>query len=91
VELEPSHEAQEKLSCGKPGFATPDGNMFLETHHMVPLGEDGTDAEDNIAAICPTHHREAHYGARRDEFVGRYLDISSDALHKNIKKRNLSA
>lgn len=53
--------------CAKPGFATADGGRFLETHHVVPLGEDGTDTEENIAALCPNHHREAHHGARRDE------------------------
>lgn len=53
--------------CHKPGFATADGSMFLETHHVVPLGEGGADTEENIAALCPNHHREAHHGARRDE------------------------
>lgn len=50
--------------CAKPGFATADGGMFLETHHVVPLGEGGADTEGNVAALCPNHHREAHYGAR---------------------------
>jgi 5-methylcytosine-specific restriction enzyme A len=53
--------------CGKPGFATAAGDMFLETHHVLPLGEGGADTEENIAALCPNHHREAHHGARRDE------------------------
>jgi len=53
--------------CEKPGFATTDGGMFLETHHVVPLGEGGADVAENIAALCPNHHREAHHGARRDE------------------------
>jgi 5-methylcytosine-specific restriction protein A len=59
--------------CYKPGFATADGCMFLETHHVVPLGEGGADSGENIAALCPNHHREAHYGARRDEIRGTLL------------------
>lgn len=53
--------------CSKSGFTTADGKIFLETHHVIPLGEDGLDTEDNIAALCPNHHREAHYGARAAE------------------------
>lgn len=51
--------------CGEPGFALPDGSTFLETHHVVPLSEDGPDTIRNVAAVCPNHHREAHYGANR--------------------------
>jgi len=53
--------------CDKPGFPMADGNIFLETHHVVPLGEGGPDTEDNVAAVCPNHHREAHHGARAAE------------------------
>ena len=59
--------------CAKPGFATADGGMFLETQHVVPLGEGGADTEENIAALCPNHHREAHHGARRDEIRRKLL------------------
>jgi 5-methylcytosine-specific restriction protein A len=52
--------------CKKPGFTMVDGSIFLETHHVVPLGEDGTDTDDNVAALCPNHHREAHHGAQAD-------------------------
>ena len=50
--------------CAKPGFTMADGRVFLETHHVVPLNEGGSDTEDNVAALCPNHHREAHHGAR---------------------------
>jgi 5-methylcytosine-specific restriction protein A len=53
--------------CEKLGFMMADGNIFLETHHVVPLGEGGTDTEDNVAAVCANHHREAHHGARAAE------------------------
>lgn len=48
--------------CGKRGFQTPSGAIFLETHHVVPLSENGADRVENVAAICPNDHREAHYG-----------------------------
>jgi len=52
--------------CGQVGFRMNNGTVFLETHHIVPLSEGGPDTTDNVAAICPNHHREAHYGAKRD-------------------------
>jgi 5-methylcytosine-specific restriction protein A len=48
--------------CAERGFARADGTVFLETHHIIPLEEDGPDTEENIAAVCPNHHREAHHG-----------------------------
>lgn len=61
--------------CGQPGFQTADGGIYLETHHIVPLSENGSDTENNIAALCPNHHREAHHGKDRD------------AMRKNLLKR----
>jgi len=48
--------------CGASGFQLPNGRMFLETHHVIPLAEGGADSASNVVAICPNHHREAHYG-----------------------------
>ena len=53
--------------CGQPGFRTADGGIYLETHHVIPLSENGGDDERNVAALCPNDHREAHHGERRDE------------------------
>lgn len=48
--------------CGEEGFQTSDGCTFLETHHIIPLSENGADSPTNVAALCPNHHREAHHG-----------------------------
>jgi len=48
--------------CNAPGFSTPDGRTYLETHHIQPLSEGGADAITNVIALCPNHHREAHFG-----------------------------
>lgn len=60
--------------CGTPGFVTADGRIYLETHHIIPLAENGTDTERNVVALCPNHHREAHYGRLRDEMRGTLLE-----------------
>jgi 5-methylcytosine-specific restriction enzyme A len=53
--------------CDAPGFLLPDGSIFVETHHVIPLFRGGVDSEANVVALCPNHHREAHYGQMRDE------------------------
>lgn len=53
--------------CGERGFVTSKGNLYLETHHIQPLSEGGIDRPENMAALCPNHHREAHFGAEADE------------------------
>lgn len=63
-------------SCGQQGFQTATGATFLETHHIVPLSEGGPDTIANVAALCPNHHREAHFGAKRVEIRARLLDIA---------------
>lgn len=52
--------------CGEKGFRMASGALYLETHHIVPLSEAGSDDESNVVALCPTDHRKAHYGADRE-------------------------
>jgi 5-methylcytosine-specific restriction protein A len=74
--------------CNQPGFALPDGRLFVETHHVRPLSEGGVDRVWNVTALCPTHHREAHYGARKaairailEEFMQAYVPIKAATSH----------
>jgi 5-methylcytosine-specific restriction protein A len=48
--------------CGEQGFQMADGNIYLETHHIVPLSEGGKDFVTNVSALCANHHRQAHHG-----------------------------
>ncbi len=60
--------------CASQGFQMTDGRIYLETHHVVPLSEGGTDTQDNLVALCANHHREAHHGARAAEIRGKLLN-----------------
>lgn len=53
--------------CGDAGFETSSGAIYLETHHIQPLGEGGADVIENVIALCANHHRQAHFGALRDK------------------------
>lgn len=61
--------------CTQPGFIMADGRVFLETHHVIPLGEGGADTESNVVALCPNHHREAYHGVIRSEMQRKLLDL----------------
>jgi hypothetical protein len=52
--------------CGHPGFTMANGRIYLETHHVVPLSEGGPDHLTNVAALCPTDHKKAHFASDRE-------------------------
>lgn len=53
--------------CGEPGFTLPDGRLYVETHHVELLANGGADRVWNVVALCPSHHREVHYGSASGE------------------------
>jgi 5-methylcytosine-specific restriction protein A len=68
--------------CGAKGFETSAGSIYLESHHIQPLFDGGSDSIDNVIALCPNHHREAHYGVDSESF--------KRSLLKCIEKLNKS-
>ncbi len=62
------HEAKGRCEyCGQLGFLKPNGEPYLEAHHLLALSENGPDTPENVVALCATHHREAHYGLEREK------------------------
>lgn len=53
--------------CGEEGFRTKAGFLYLESHHIIPLSEKGIDHISNVIALCPNHHREAHFSDNSGE------------------------
>ena len=47
--------------CGERGFEKSDGSFYLEAHHIISLAKQGPDTLENVIALCPNHHREAHF------------------------------
>jgi 5-methylcytosine-specific restriction protein A len=75
--------------CAAPGFKTVSGAIYLETHHVIPLSENGPDEDWNVMAICPNDHRRAHYAddcvALRVQLVDHLVKLfpnAKDALSK---------
>lgn len=75
--------------CEVPGceyepFATANGDLYVEVHHIETLANDGPDTPENVACLCPAHHREIHYGRRAEELrrtlrVRRLADVDATA------------
>ena len=55
--------------CGELGFVTRSGEIYLESHHIVPLSRDGADHISNVIALCPNDHRQAHYGLDQESMA----------------------
>lgn len=66
--------------CGKRGFTTVSGQSYLEAHHIISLAKQGPDSVQNVIALCPDHHRQAHYGMNAVELEGDFI--------KRIQLRN---
>lgn len=50
-------------SCQKPApFYRSNGTPYLEPHHTTRLSDGGADHPQFVGAICPSCHREIHYG-----------------------------
>jgi 5-methylcytosine-specific restriction enzyme A len=69
--------------CNRPGFLMMTGQIYLETHHIRPLAEGGKDHEDNVVALCPNHHREAHHGRNQEKMRRQLLGVP-------VKRKTLS-
>lgn len=77
--------------CGERGFLTHRNTIFLEVHHVVPLGKNGVDELWNVAAVCPKHHREAHFGMDRSEILNTLVSYLARLYPENYEKlRNLA-
>ena len=58
--------------CDAPApFTKPDGEPYLEVHHLRRLADGGSDTVENAVAICPNCHREIHHGAEQGELRDR--------------------
>jgi hypothetical protein len=55
----------EMPKCVSELFNREDDRPYLEVHHITPLSEGGDDTLINAAALCPSCHRELHFGKLR--------------------------
>jgi 5-methylcytosine-specific restriction protein A len=69
-------------SCNQPApFTTNIGRPYLEPHHINRLSDGGLDHPKYIGAICPTCHKEIHYGENGD--------VKNESLREAIYKKEI--
>ncbi|GGE95416.1 HNH endonuclease [Sphingomonas prati] len=56
-------------------FKNLNGQIYLETHHVISLSEQGIDRLTNVIALCANHHREAHFGQDWQILQDKFLTI----------------
>jgi 5-methylcytosine-specific restriction protein A len=61
--------------CRQAGFLMGNGSRYLEAHHIISLATEGSDTVDNVIALCPAHHREAHYGRDASALEKEFLRV----------------
>ena len=70
-------------ACGGTApFRRPDGTPYLEAHHLTRLSDGGLDHPLHMAGLCPTCHREIHYGERAAE--------RNDALRFRVRETEVA-
>ena len=42
-------------------FIKPNGELYIEVHHIIPLCQGGEDGLWNLAVLCAHHHKMAHF------------------------------
>ena len=52
-------------------FVKPNGDFYLEVHHLRRLADGGSDTITNAIAVCPNCHRELHFGRDRDQLLNK--------------------
>lgn len=63
-------------------FLKGDGKLYLETHHIIKLSEQGRDTPLNVIGLCANHHREAHFGQNWKALQDEFLQIISEKMRK---------
>ncbi len=62
-------------------FKKPNGEVYSEVHHLIPLGEEGSDSYSNMIVVSPLIHRMLHY-AEVSEI--KLADIANNELEIQI-------
>ena len=72
--------------CRELGFLLSDSRHYLEAHHIIALAKQGPDTVDNVIALCPSDHREAHYGKKAIVMENEMIEIIKKRknLHQSV-------
>jgi 5-methylcytosine-specific restriction endonuclease McrA len=61
-------------------FIKESGDPYLEVHHVNELSDGGADDPSIVGAVCPSCHKEIHYGKDGDELNEKLRERLQDGL-----------
>jgi 5-methylcytosine-specific restriction endonuclease McrA len=61
-------------------FIKENGDPYLEVHHVNELSDGGADDPSIVGAVCPSCHKEIHYGKDGDELNEKLRERLQDGL-----------
>ena len=67
--------------CNTQGFLMENGGFYLEAHHIIALCDSGRDTVNNVIALCPQHHRQAHYGKDAESLEAEFVSTLKKLNH----------
>ncbi|MER8646699.1 HNH endonuclease signature motif containing protein [Mesorhizobium sp. M1252] len=62
--------------CSHELFRNESGLDYVEVHHIKHLAHGGQDTVQNVACLCPAHHREVHFGRNRQVIERELASVS---------------
>ena len=62
-QLKQLYEGKCQLTGEQFTFQKKNGELYSEVHHLIPLGEDGSDNYENMVVVSPLIHRMFHYAS----------------------------
>lgn len=69
--------------CNEPApFTDKSGDPYLQVHHIHELSDGGSDAPENVVALCPNCHYRVHHG-QDGESYNQELSSESDEQNKD--------
>jgi len=59
------------------GFLKPNGEPYVEAHHVMPVAgrEVGSLSASNVITLCANHHRQMHYGGIRVAIAAKAFEL----------------
>ena len=75
---------QNKCQICKFTFQKENGEFYSESHHIIPLSENGLDKRQNLIVVCANCHRELHLANVK---LGKLLQNTREVIINNIKKQ----
>lgn len=82
TELKRLYQGRCQITGEELTFKKKDGTLYSEVHHLIPLGESGSDSYANAIVISPLIHRMLHYAVVSE------IDLSKIENNKLLIKIN---